>query len=343
MRHATAVFALLATSALADRCARPMQLDRTDVSPEDGRFGVVGEKFAARKELKLRLHSLDGADPADLFTFSSAPDAWWVSPDGKHVAWTAKGIFHIGDRPLGGVPTGDAAFSANGARLAFVRGGSIVGVEAATGKVVELPAKPGRLFFGAPALSGDGKRAYILSGPEAETPDKPAGPADRLDCAMFETPALVPILTFNDGALRGISSSGALPVEDKRNLPPGTEDRLAFIRTTQGAAELCVWSGEDASVTPVLKTESLDETAIAADASWVAVTGRAKAGRMQAWAVDTHRSGSMQEYAADQLAELENADVASLRLTREGESIFVAKPANAGGRSEIIGAGKRWR
>ncbi|KAF0245714.1 MAG: hypothetical protein FD180_1378 [Planctomycetota bacterium] len=343
MRHPTAVLALLAASAFADRCARPMNLNRTDVAPEDGRFGIVGEKFAARKGLKLRLHALDGGEPSDLFTFPAAPDAWWLSPDGKRVAWTAKSVLHLGERELGGVPSGEAVFSANSTRLAFVRGELMVGIEAESGKVVELPAKEGRVFIGTPAISGDGKRAYILTGPAPEQPGKPAGPADRIDCADFEIAMLLPIWSLHDGSIRGLSSSGALPVEDKKRLPPGHEDRLAFVRMLKEKAEVCLWNGEDGTVTPVLETRSLDETAIASNGSWIAVTGNSLAAGVQAWAVDTNRSGSMREYAVDPLAVVEGADVTSLRLTPAGESLFVARPTLPGGRLEIVGAGPRWR
>lgn len=276
------------------------------IAPREGGFvalvpGAGGPSFTAFRE--------DGTIEASLFSPGHAVERWWLSPDGKRVAWVSGGTLYTATAgakamdSLGAAPIEDLAFTRDGAHLVFVRDGVAVIRTVADRTERTVRAEPGLLLGGAAVLSADGKTLFALAGPDTPVPDglARAGAPAADGLASADLTAAEPVLK------RCFQASGST-LRTLTLSPDGLS--LAFIQAAGKPPEaLRLFTPASGDVRTLARAPMIEHPVFTADGSRIAFSGRAANGRMQAWSAATVPDVTKGVYVTRQLAELEGREI----------------------------------
>ncbi|MBI2923058.1 MAG: PD40 domain-containing protein [Planctomycetes bacterium] len=179
-------------SKLVDAPPAVVPPDLLPTMPPDGRIAARGEGFIAVAGDRFVSYDREGRNETELADAGGKVDRWWLSADGKRLAWTSGGKLNVAE--IGGAkstvdaaPATAPAFSPDGARLAYVADGKLV-IATADGKERRALSPADSLLLAGPAVfSGDGRRLFCLvASSNAAEPDG-VGTADLAGDAPLVT------------------------------------------------------------------------------------------------------------------------------------------------------------
>jgi hypothetical protein len=155
-------------------------------APHDHILAPRADGFAALEPgadgHRIIAYDRDGKPVGELGVSKARIDRWWIAATGKRVAWVAGGRLWTaagaGALDLDAAPTGAPAFSADGAKIAYVLDGKIVVRGTDGSAATAVAAEADLLLAGSVALARDGSRVFVLVAAKDATRPDGVGAAD---------------------------------------------------------------------------------------------------------------------------------------------------------------------